>query len=192
MSIYSSIKSVVTKTIKVLGLILLEIIRAALKLVLFVAAVLVLIVFCMWLTADSTSPKLSPLLTELVNTVNEHRISRYHNQDWCKSIESETGNYADKPSSTCGSDDENKPFDAHGAQLFALVSYAATKAHIAPIRIDIQSEHGRVTFARIDLSCLFGYAAYVYSPQKTYVTQERKPTDVRDMTGGWYYENRGI
>lgn len=192
MSIYSGFKSVLVQIIKVLGHVLLEIIRALLKLILFVAAVLVLIVFCIWITADSTNPNMSPLLTELVTTVNEHRISYYHNQDWCKSIESETGNYADKPSSTCGSEGENKPFDAHGTQLFALVSYAAKKAQIAPIRIDIQSEHGSVTFARIHLSCFFCYASYIYSPQKPYVTQERKPTDVRNMTGDWYYENTGI
>lgn len=192
MSIYSGFKSVSIHIIKVMGQILLEIMRALLKLSLFVAAVWVLIVLCIWITADSTNPGMSPLLTELVNTVNEHRITHYHNQDWCKSIESETGNYADKPSSTCGSDDENKPFDAHGTQLFTLVSDAAKKAQITPIRIDIQSEHGRVTFARINLSCFLCYASYIYSPQKPYVTQERKPTDVRDMTGDWYYENTGI
>lgn len=158
----------------------------------FLAALWVLIAFGVWVTADSTNPKMSQRLTALVATMNEHRISHYQNQDWCTRIDSESGNYADQPSSTCGSDDGNKPFDAHGARLFSVIRDAAEEAQIAPIRIDIRSEHGRVTFATISLSCVLGYASYIYSPQKPYVTQERKPTDVINMTGDWYYENTGI
>ncbi|MFJ2687730.1 MULTISPECIES: hypothetical protein [unclassified Pseudomonas] len=162
------------------------------KLMVFVAALSAFIVALVYLTDDSTSPKMVPLLNTLITTANEHRVSYFQNQDWCESLLSETGNYATSEISTCGGG-ETKPFDAQGTQLFNTIRSAAKKAKISPIRISLKSEHGTVSFAQISLPCLLlCNAKYVYSPHKPYVSEERKPTTVTDMTGGWYYEIMGI
>lgn len=189
-------RAILIRYIKASSHLLLEIIRyligTLIKLIIFVTAISASIAALIYLTADSTHPKMVPLLNTLITTMNENRVSYFQNQDWCESVFSEKGNYANSEISTCGGG-ETQPFDEKGTQLFNTVKSAARKANISPIRISLRSEHGSVSFAQISLPCLvLCYASYVYSPHKPYESEERKQPIVINMTGGWYYETTGI
>lgn len=166
--------------------------RVLLKLTLCVAALGVLIVVVIYATADSTSPGTAASLDALVATVHEHRISYYQHQDWCESVSSEAGNYANSDASTCGDSDQGAPFDARGTHLFNAVSEAADKAGLAPIRISLEAAQGRVSFAQVDVACLLCYASYVYSPGQVPEYDSAEHATVTPMSGHWYYVNKGI
>ncbi|TVT79593.1 hypothetical protein [Pseudomonas sp. H3(2019)] len=196
MSAIRSIKVVVMGCIKSLGCILFYAIKqlagALIKVVLCATALLICVVFFIYMTADSTNPQMVPLLTALVTTTNENRISYFQDQDWCESLLSEAGNYANSAVSTCGVGDETKPFDVQGTELFTKVRYAAKKAKLAPISISIRSEQGRVSFAQIDLPCFYCYAFYIYSPQEVYNPDKAEKALVTHMGGDWYYVTTSI
>lgn len=166
--------------------------RVLLKLTVGVAALGALVVVLIYLTSDSTSARTAAALDALVATVHEHRISYYQHQDWCESVSSEAGNYASSDISTCGDGDDGVPFDAEGTRLFNAVRETARKAGLAPIRISLEAEQGRVSFAQVDLSCLLCYASYVYSPGQVPTYDSAEHASVTPMSGHWYYVNKGI
>ncbi|WKW30614.1 hypothetical protein KIH13_16980 [Pseudomonas viridiflava] len=162
------------------------------KLVLGIAAIVIFGVVLIYATADSTSPDMVPRLNTLIATTNHYKVAYFQNQDWCEALLAETGSYANSPVSTCGDGDEAKPFDEHGSKIFTKIRDAAKKASITPITIIVLSEKGIVSFAKIDLSCFYCYASYIYSPQAAYQPPKAENASVTDMSGGWYYVDTGI
>lgn len=162
------------------------------KLVLGIAAILTFVMVLIYATADSRSSDMVPRLNTLIATTNGYKVTYFQDQDWCEALLAETRSYASSPASTCGDGEEAKPFDEHGSEIFTKIRDAVKKASITPIRISVRSERGIVSFAKVDLSCFYCNASYIYSPQAEYQPDKAQNASVTGMSGGWYYVDAGI
>ncbi|MFJ7312888.1 hypothetical protein ACIQVE_08980 [Pseudomonas sp. NPDC098747] len=187
---------VITRSMRSLCRVLWEVVKylagVLIKLVLGIAAIVSFVVVLIYVTADSTSSNMVPRLNTLVATAVDYKVAYFQDQDWCEALLAEVGNYATSPASTCGDGDKAKPFDGHGSEIFTKIKDAAKKASITPIRISVRSEKGIVSFAKVDLSCFYCYASYIYSPKTAYQPDKAEKASVTDMSGGWYYVDAGI